>query len=233
MRAGLASGAILLLIGTAASAHRLDEYLQGTIISIEKNRLQAQITLTPGIAVFPFLLGDMDTDADGVISEAEQRAYAGRVLRDLSLSMDGRPLTPQLISRQFPTIEEMKEGRGEIRIEFSADLPPGGASRKLIFENHHQSRIAAYQVNCLVPRDPNIRIVAQNRNYSQSFYQLEYLRADVDLGSLVLAWWSSDRVSLGIVVLLLLARFAWLWRRHSRTANFIHGQDARSVAELQ
>jgi hypothetical protein len=222
VRPGLAAGAILLLVGTTATAHRLDEYLQGTLISIEKNRLQVQITLTPGVAVFPFLLGDMDADADGVISETEQSAYASRVLRDLSLTMDGRPLTPQLISRQFPTIEEMKEGRGEIRIEFSAVLPSGGPSRKLIFENHHQSRIAAYQVNCLVPRDPNIRIVAQNRNYSQSLYQLEYSQADVDLGSPILAWWSSDRVSLGMVALLLLARLALLWRQRFRT-----------VAELQ
>ena len=55
-------------------------------------------------------------------------------------------------------------------------LPRGGPNRRLIFENHHESRIAAYLVNCLVPRDPDIRITAQNRNYQQSFYQLDYGR---------------------------------------------------------
>ena len=71
----------------------------------------------------------------------------------------------------------MKEGLGEIQIEFTADLPRGGPNRRLIFENHHQSRIAAYMVNCLVPRDKNIRIAAQNRNENQSFYQLDYVQA--------------------------------------------------------
>ena len=47
-----AAGAILLLAGTPASAHRLDEYLQATTISVEKDRVQAQIRLTPGVAVF-------------------------------------------------------------------------------------------------------------------------------------------------------------------------------------
>ena len=70
--------AILLFTGTPALAHRLDEYLQGTIISIEKDRVDAQMTLTPGVAVFPTLIADIDPNSDGVISGIEQRAYAGR-----------------------------------------------------------------------------------------------------------------------------------------------------------
>jgi len=210
------AAAILLLTATPALAHRLDEYLEATLVSVEKARMRAEITLTPGVAVYPIVLADIDTDADGIISETEQRAYAGRVLRDLSLTIDGRPLRLQLLSKRFPTIEEMKGGLGQIQIEFSADLLFGGATRRLIFENHHQSRIAAYQVNCLVPRDPDIRIVAQNRNYSQSLYQLEYLQAGVQSNSLFLASWSGDRVWLGVVALLLFARFAFLWRQRAR-----------------
>jgi hypothetical protein len=210
---------VLLLAPPPALAHRLDEYLQGTLISIGKTRLEAEITLTPGVAVFPMLAATIDTDADGIVSETEQRAYAGRVLRDLSLTIDGRPLTPQLLSMQFPSLDEMKEGRGEIRIDFKADLPPGGPSRRLVFENRHQSRVGAYLVNCLVPRDPDIRIVAQNRNYSQSLYQLDYVQTGVRSGVLSGAWWSGDPAWLGTVVLLLLARFAFLWRQRSRAAR--------------
>ncbi len=178
MKPTLAAAAIFLLAGKPGFAHRLDEYLQGTIISIGENRVYAQITLTPGVAVFPILLADIDTDGNGVISAVEQRAYAGRILQDLSLKIDNQPLAPELLSMEFPSIEEMKAGRGEIRIEFSGNLPGGGPNRRLIFENHHQTRIAAYQVNCLIPRDPNIRIRAQNRNYSQSFYELEFVQRD-------------------------------------------------------
>jgi HupE / UreJ protein len=72
----------------------------------------------------------------------------------------------------------MRQGIGEIHITFIADLPRGGADRTLTYENHHQSRLAAYLVNCLVPRDKNIRITGQNRNEDQSFYQLDFVDAD-------------------------------------------------------
>jgi hypothetical protein len=159
-----------------AYAHRLDEYLQGTILSIEKNRLSAEITLTPGVAILPVLITAIDTNKDGEISEVERHAYEEQVLRDLIFTVDGNPLTPHLTSAEFPGIDEMKEGRGELHLMFYADLPPGGANRKLIFENHHQSRISVYQVNVLVPHDPDLRIVSQNRNYSQSLYDLDFVR---------------------------------------------------------
>ncbi len=174
-----AAGAILLSVGAPAAAHRLDEYLQATTISVEKDRVQAQIRLTPGVAVFGKLLANIDTDTDGVISEAEQRAYAKRVLRDLSLTIDGGAVQLRLVSSKFARTEEMREGGGDIELEFNADVPRGGPNRRLIFENRHQRRIAAYLVNCLVPRDPAIRVTAQNRNYRQSFYQLDYVQAGV------------------------------------------------------
>jgi hypothetical protein len=208
-----AAGAILLLVGTHASAHRLDEYLEATTISVEKDRVQAEIRLAPGVSVFPIVLATIDTDADGVISETEQLAYAERVLGDLSLTIDGDRLQLRLVSSKFAKIEEMKEGRGEIQLEFNADVPRGGPNRRLIFENQHQSRIAAYLVNCLIPRDPDIRVTAQNRNYQQSFYQLDYVQADVRSGQLSAYWWSNPWGWLGTAALLLFAGLAFVWRR--------------------
>lgn len=203
---------ILPFLGASASAHRLDEYLEATIISVEKDRVQASIRLVPGVAVSDFVLKTIDTNADGVISQTEQQAYAQRVLRDVSLTIDGDILRPRLISVEFPGVEEMKEGLGEIQVEFSADLPRKGPNRRLAFENHHQRAIAAYLVNCLAPRDRDIRIVAQNRNEQQSFYQLEYVEAGVTSNTL-LAGWQDERGWLGLAGLLLLIRLAFLWRQ--------------------
>jgi hypothetical protein len=221
MKRILPAAAILLLAGTPALAHRLDEYLQGTILAVEKNRMDAQITLTPGVAVFPILIAEIDTDGDGSISATEQRAYVDRVLGDLSLKIDGRRLTPRLLSMEFPAIEEMREGRGEIRIEFEASLPSGGPNRKLTLENHHQKGIAAYQVNCLVPRNRDIRILAQKRNYTQSFYELDYVQAGMRSNSLAAAWMQVIGKPQGIgkpletIALLLFAWVALLWARRS------------------
>jgi hypothetical protein len=174
MKRAARAAAMMLLSLTTAFAHRLDEYLQRTLVSVGAHRLEAEMTLTPGVAVFPFLIRSIDTDGNGTVSDAEQRAYAERVLRDISLSLDGHRLTPRLSAMRFPAMDEMKEGRGEIRLEFAADLPPGGRDRVLTLENRHQRGISAYLVNCLAPRDPAILISAQNRNYSQSSYRLEY-----------------------------------------------------------
>jgi hypothetical protein len=203
----------MMLLGASASAHRLDEYLQATLLSIEKDRVQVSMRLTPGVAVSAFVLAGIDGNADGVISEAERRAYAERVLRDVSLRIDGHELSPQLISVEFPGVEEMKQGLGEIQIEFNADLPRGGRDRRLIFENHHQSRISAYLVNCLAPRDADIRIVAQNRNEQQSFYQLDYAQRGAASDALRLRWWQDVPAGPCAAVLLMLVRLAFLWRR--------------------
>src|ERR1700722_18402040 len=204
--------AVLLFLGGSASAHRLDEYLQATLISVEDDRVEAEMRLTPGVVVSDFVLRTIDTNADGAISETERRAYAERVLRDISLRIDGHVLRPRLISVEFPGVEEMKEGLGEIQIAFIADLPPNGPERRLIFENHHQRQIAAYLVNCLVPRDRDIRIVAQNRNEQQSFYQLDYVQAGVP-SSTLLRGWQDERGWLGMAALILFARLALVWRR--------------------
>lgn len=186
-------GAIVLclLVGAPVSAHRLDEYLQATILSVEKDKVQASMRLIPGVAVSSTVIASIDTDGDGVISEAEKWAYAERVLGDLALSVDGIRLRPKLISVDSPQVQQMKDGLGEIRVEFTADLPRGGTKRTLIFENHHESRSAAYLMNCLVPRDRDIRIVAQHRNEQQSFYQVDYVQVDASFLSPGDEWWRS------------------------------------------
>lgn len=166
--------ALFALFGAPVGAHRLDEYLEATILSVDKDHLHASMRLVPGVAVSSIVLSAIDTDGDGVISQPEQRAYAAQVLRAVSLRIDGTHLAPRLASFEFPALDEIRQGLGEIRIDFDAALPRGNTYRKLVFENHETIRSAVYLVNCLMPRDPDIRIVAQNRNEQQSSYQLDY-----------------------------------------------------------
>ena len=168
---------LITVLATSASGHRVDEYLQATIFSIGKDHVQATMRLAPGIAVSSIVLAGIDTNGDGVISEAEKKAYVERLFGDLSLTIDGHRLAPRLVSMDFPQVDEIKDGLGEIHVEFTAALPAGGRNRKLIFENQHEKNIAAYLVNCLVPRDSDIKIVGQKRNEDQSFYQLDYEQA--------------------------------------------------------
>jgi hypothetical protein len=198
------AGMLLVLLGCPAAAHRLDEYLQASLISLSRDRVQIQLDLTPGVAVFPAVLAAIDTDRDGTISEAEQSAYAAQVLRDLSLSLNGEPVRLRLVSSRFPELAEMKEGLGVIRLEIAANLRASwaGGYRQLSFENRHQSPLAAYLMNSLVPEDPALWITSQSRNFRQSMYRVDY----VQRGATPLGWISA-------AMLLLFSGTAFLWRR--------------------
>ncbi len=169
-------GAIILVAATSGFTHRLDEYLQATTIAVEKDRVRTELRLTPGVEVFPAILAAIDKDRNGIFSAAEQGAYATRVQRDLSLSVDGDRLRLRLVSSTVPTIQEMTHGLGAIALVFESDVSRAGGERKLVFENRHMSGIAVYLVNGLVPTDPDIRAGAQRRNRQQSHYELDYVQ---------------------------------------------------------
>jgi hypothetical protein len=176
MKRSISVAAITLCACSVVRAHRLDEYLQATLLSIGRTQVEAEMTLTPGVAVFPAVMAAIDADGDGAISPAEQEAYARRAIGDLSVMVDGHAVTPRLGLVRFPEIAGMREGRGEIRIEFAGDLPRGAGRRRVTIENRHLTGISVYQVNALVPPDPEVRIVAQRRNYTQARYDVEFIQ---------------------------------------------------------
>ena len=73
----------------------------------------------------------------------------------------------------------------------------------------HLSGIGAYQVNCLVPHDPDIRIAGQDRNYSQGHYELEYEQANIHSDPTYVLSWPGRMGWLGVSVLLLLTQVAF------------------------
>jgi hypothetical protein len=172
----LATAIAFMTAGGGADAHRLDEYLQATLFSIDHDHVQASLRMVPGIAVSSAIIAAIDSNGDGVLSPTEQWTYAQRVLGGLSLSIDGARLQPKLVSVNFPPLEQMRGGLGEIQIEYGAALPPGGPNRRLVLESPHQEPHAAYLVNVLVPSDHHIHVVSQNRNERQSVYELDYVQ---------------------------------------------------------
>ena len=210
-------GAMIVVSATSAFAHRLDEYLQATTIAVEKDRVRTELRLTPGVEVFPAILAAIDKDRNGVFSPAEQRAYATRVQRDLSLSVDGDRLRLRLVASTFPTIQEMAHGLGAIVLAFESDVSGDSGERKLVFENRHMRGIAVYLVNGLVPTDPDIRPGSQRRNRQQSHYELDYLQAGPEPATLATAQSSLTLSWFWLATISALASTVIVWRRsHSR-----------------
>ena len=213
MKTGMAFVAATLLFATPARAHWLDQYLQATTILVGKDRVHAQLRLTPGVAIFSRVIANIDANADGVLSADEQHAYAERVLRDITVRIDGADVPVTLSSVTFSSLNEMKEGRGVISIDCSASVPAGGAHRRLTFENRHQRAMAVYLVNALVPTDPGVHVVEQNRNYEQSLFLLDYSLDVTGAVAQPRVWSLGTSRWMSVAALLLLAPMVLRWRR--------------------
>src|SRR3981081_3110600 len=89
-RMGVRALLALSLVG-GADAHRLDEYLQATLIGVTRDGIDVEIQLTSGVAMLPVLMAVIDRNLDGRLSAKEERAYVARVVREVELRVDGAP----------------------------------------------------------------------------------------------------------------------------------------------
>ena len=185
MKAGWVAllGAVLAGLAPPASAHRLNEYLQATTIALAPDHLTLRLRLTPGTDVAPQVLAGLDANHDGTLSPAERRAYAARVQHDLTLTLDGQPTPLRLADAVFSPPRQLAAGLGAVQLTFEAPVPASRALHHLTFINQHQPALAAYLVNCLLPRQPAVRVLSQTRSYTQSRYELTFSTAGELLAS--------------------------------------------------
>lgn len=166
----------------SASAHRLDEYLQATRLSVATDRVDLAIDLTPGAAIADKVLAWIDTNSDGRISDAEARTYAEEMLRSVKLKVDGRLAPVELIKSSFPEWSDVRLGVGVIRLRAVAKIPLTRAGQHVIsFLNTHRPTSSVYLVNALVPDDPRIQLGQPRRDYGQLGMTLDYTVAGEDL----------------------------------------------------
>ena len=165
----------LLSFPSAVFAHRDDQYLQATLVAIEPSGVRLQINLTPGVAVAEQVIGRIDRDRDGAISENEAAAYAELLKRDLTVRIDGRKLELKLTASEFVPPEELRTGSGIIQMEFTARFGPLAAgAHRLTLENRHLTKISVYLINAAQPRLATVQITRQKRNNNQSTGEIEF-----------------------------------------------------------
>jgi hypothetical protein len=156
------------------SAHRLDEYLQATRISLEPDRVRVEINLTPGAEVADSIFDMIDLDRNGDVSAAEEAAYAQHFIDGLSLHVDDRAFPLTVGEYRFPSLAEMRRGEGIIRLHAMAATRAESRRHQLRFANSHRPDIGVYLVNALIPTDKRIGITGQSRDMLQREFSLEY-----------------------------------------------------------
>ena len=190
-----------LVLPVSASAHRLDEYLQASRLSIGIDRVELELDLTPGTATAATVVGWIDTNHNGRISAEEADAYAATVLNAVTLSADGQALALTLTDREFPDMADVMAGVGMIRLRAVATMTPGAGRHVLAYSNAHRSDGSVYLANALVPADHRITIASQRRDPAQHTLTLEY---DVATSAWVRA--VSAAAALGTVGLIVVMR---------------------------
>jgi len=170
-----ATTACLLAISASPSAHRLDEYLQATRVSLAHTRVTLEIDLTPGASVADGIIALIDRDGDSSISPVEAESYGRDVLTDVIFELDGQPIALTLSRVEVPSLDEMRHGIGAIQLRASGDVGPRMSLRRdLHFQNNHQPGSSVYLVNALIPSDRGISVVGQTRDAKQRGVRIEY-----------------------------------------------------------
>ncbi len=104
----LVIGSVWLGCPVSAGAHRLDEYLQATRLSIAVDCVGLELDMTAGVNVAPHVVASIDTNRDGQISSAEGDLYARRA-NPLSLILNPKSQIPNPESRIAETGSRFKD----------------------------------------------------------------------------------------------------------------------------
>jgi hypothetical protein len=173
--AAAATAGIVMALAASPSTHRLDEYLQATRVAFGRARVGLEIDLTPGASVADKVIGLIDRDGDGKITEAEAETYGRDVLADVHLNLDGDRVALTLDRVEVPSTGEMRHGLGTIQVRASGDVAPRMSFRRqLHFQNNHHAESSVYLVNALVPTDSGINVVSQTRDTKQRNVRIDY-----------------------------------------------------------
>ena len=175
MRLRLLPALALLAAATPAFAHRLEGYLQASVLSLGAEYLTISLSLTPGHDVAKALKTEIDTDADGSLALSELQHYAETVGSDLHVTLDGKTVPLALEEIVVPEESQFLDGHAPLQLKFVAAMPQGSGAHRLLYENAHHPDSAVRLVNLEVPSDP-IAAGTQERTEDQARYELSFDR---------------------------------------------------------
>ena len=199
----------LLALPSGASAHRLDEYLQATLVCVEPDAVRLSIQLTPGVDVADVVVALVDHDHDGSVSPDEAAAYVGLLERDLVVGLNGVQVKLKVVASRFPEPAELRTGSGIISVEFMAPISVPAGTHGVTLENRHLPGTSAYLLNAGRPNSRSVRITRQSRNDNQSAGAIEFTFHPESSGS------GAVGIAAALAALIAAATGRWAWRRRS------------------
>ena len=126
------------LIPGLASAHPVDEVVQGAYLTVAPGQLRLELDLTPGTEVAGAVLKRLDANGDRRISDAEARAFGERVLRQSTLTVDGKAAAWRLERVDTPSYADLEQSTPTLKIYATATRPDRAAPQAFSYENRYQ-----------------------------------------------------------------------------------------------
>ena len=146
-RGRLWASALIAVLPSLASAHRLDELAQAAYLTLAPGEVALELDLAPGEAVAEAIIAALDADADGVITEAEARAYAQEVLDVSPLHLDETPVPWTLSAVSLPDAAAMRAGSDVIRIDATAPRSDVAGTHALTYATSFAPATSLYMAN--------------------------------------------------------------------------------------
>lgn len=143
--------ALALGLGTTAQAHPADELVQTTFVTVTREKVVLELAITPGEQV--------------AAAYAAYQDSSEKVRRDLSLSLDGKPLS----------LTARPQAQGGYCLE--AALPTLAAGKHTLrYTNHHKPLKSGYLAAALLG-EGDITIGLQSHSSHQQSLTIEYTLA--------------------------------------------------------
>jgi hypothetical protein len=194
--------AITVAAGVRISAHRLDEFLQAARIDLRENGVSIDLALTPGAEIADAIVATIDRNSNGVVTAEEQDAYAQDVLSRLTATLDGARLPLRLRGVSFPTVDDIRDGNGTIRVQLDASHSAlRNGQHQLFFSNGHHAGQSAYLANALAPASSRVSVISQRRTVDQRELTIDYAVG------MAQARFASGGLLVGLVATVLMVRY--------------------------
>jgi hypothetical protein len=128
----------VLVLLCPVEAHPVDEVVQGAYLTLAPGQVLLELDVTPGSKVAGTVLKALDANGDRTVTDAESRAYAGRVLAQSSLTLDGMAVTWTLNKVSVPPYQNLETGNGILKLYAIATRPERTGTRTLSYQNRYQ-----------------------------------------------------------------------------------------------
>ncbi|MBN1286298.1 MAG: PD40 domain-containing protein [Anaerolineae bacterium] len=136
---------LVLAAPAPASAHPADMHFQWQTINLTPDAINLVWSIAPGPLLVPSIWDAADQNFDGVVSQAEARAWAAPLLAEFTVALDAtRRLAWDIDAVEWPSSRaDFQTGNETIRIHLSAGWPAGTTgAHQLALDNRYESKIS-------------------------------------------------------------------------------------------